>query len=200
MARKVFFSFYHKGDSKRIGIVRNHGMCKDGIEEAGYTDAAEWEKLELEGRAAIARWINGQLEGTSLTTVLIGEHTHTREWVDYEIKQSFDKGNALLGVYIHNLKGLDEKVTAKGLSPFDNFVVDSTGESLAALVKTYDWVDSNGYDNFAAWVEEAVSSWKKPEGSITRKGGGTKAIPSPTLPPVPGPHAPPMPPRRREVG
>ena len=49
---------------------------------------------------AIKRMIDKGLEGTSVTVVLIGKETSDRKWVRYEIKESYKKGNGLLGVYI----------------------------------------------------------------------------------------------------
>ncbi|HUS89250.1 MAG TPA: TIR domain-containing protein [Desulfosporosinus sp.] len=190
--RRVFFSFYHEGDKKRIGVVRNHGMCKPGIEAAGYIDAAEWEELKKQGDDAIEKWIDEQLKGTSITAVLIGEHTAERRWVNEEIFKSYEKGNALIGIYIHNIKGLDEKTTPKGPNPFDNFEFLKSGDSLASIVKTYDWKDDDGYNNFRHWIETAIASWKKPNDDLKKK--------KPPKPPVPGPVTPPRPPRRREVG
>ncbi len=205
MARRVFFSFNYNGDKNRIGIVRNHGMCKDGIEDAGYIDAAEWETLKLKGAKAVQDWIDEQLEGTSLTAVLIGQNTSEREWVQYEIEKSFERGNALMGIYIHNLLGLDQKTVPKGANPFGKFSIKETGESLESMVPTYDWKDNDGYNNFSAWVESAIASWEKPNGTLIKKGGSTGGglpVTPPSLPrtPAPGPKAPPLPPRNREVG
>lgn len=161
MARVVFFSFHHGGDSKRIGVVRNHHITKDDFQEAGYIDGVDWEEIKLKSDESIKKWINQQLVGTTVTIVLIGEKTSERPWVNYEIEQSFKRGNALLGVYIHNIKGLDQIGTAKGNNPFANFVIEQTGVKLSDLVSTYDWVENDGYNNFSSWVENAYSKWSK---------------------------------------
>lgn len=53
----------------------------------------------------IKRCINDQLNGTSVTVVLVGENTQNSDWVDYEIERSIDKGNGVVAV---KLPGVDE--------------------------------------------------------------------------------------------
>ena len=49
MARKTFFSFHYKNDVWRANQVRNSWVTKDDKEAAGFTDAADFEKIEREG-------------------------------------------------------------------------------------------------------------------------------------------------------
>jgi len=85
MARRVFFSFHYERDILRVGQIRNSGITKSGVESAGFIDAASWESVKRQGDEAIKRWISSQLDGTSVTVVLIGAETSQREWVKYEI-------------------------------------------------------------------------------------------------------------------
>lgn len=158
MARRVFFSFHYERDVWRANIVRHSWVTKPDREEAGFIDAAEFEKLKKQGDEAVKRWINKQLEGTSVTVVLIGTETAKREWVIYEIKKSYEKGNGMLGVYINNIKDKDGRIDYKGKNPFDNFYVKKDGSKvyLSELYKTYDWVYDDGYNNLGDWVEKAA--------------------------------------------
>lgn len=72
----------------RAGQVRNSWVTKPDREAAGFWDAASWEEVKKKGKEAIQRWIDKQLEGTSVTVVLIGAETSDREYVQYEINQS----------------------------------------------------------------------------------------------------------------
>jgi hypothetical protein len=119
MARRVFFSFHYERDVWRANVVRNSWVTKGNYIEAGFIDSAEFEKIKKKGDQAIKKWIDEQLEGTSVTVVLIGAETYSRKWVRYEIIKSFDRGNGLLGVYIHNIKDKNGKVDLKGPNPFD---------------------------------------------------------------------------------
>lgn len=103
MARRVFFSFHFENDIWRANQVRNCNVVH-GVDIAGYFDHSEYETAKRGGSAAIQRMIDGHLEGTSVTVVLIGRETALRPWVQYEISKSIERDNALLGIQIHHLK------------------------------------------------------------------------------------------------
>ena len=157
MARRAFFSFHYERDAWRAGQVRNCWVTKDR-EEAGFWDAAAWEEIKEKGNPAIEKWIDDQLKGTSVTVVLIGAQTSTREYVGYEIKQSYAKGNGMLGIYIHGIKASNGATDTKGNNPFDNWQVerDSRTVLLSSLYPTYNWVTDDGRNNIAAWIESAA--------------------------------------------
>lgn len=144
MARRAFFSFHHGRDSWRIGQVRNCWVTKPDRESAGFWDAAEWEEVKLKTPEVIRKWIDKQLEGTSVTVVLIGAETSTRSYVKYEIERSVARGNGLIGIYIHNMKDVNARTDIKGANP------------LPAGYPTYDWVNDNGRDNIGTWIEQAA--------------------------------------------
>ena len=104
MARRVVFSFHCETDIQRASQVRNSWVTKPDREAAGFWDAAAWEEVKKKGEEAIKRWIDKQLEGTSVTVILIGAETSERRYIQYEINQSWNKGNGLIGAYVHNLK------------------------------------------------------------------------------------------------
>ena len=79
MARRVFFSFKYE-DVSRAMVVRNSWVTQ-GREAAGFIDAADFEDLERQGDSAIQAWIDEQLNGTSVTVVLVGEDTCDSRWV-----------------------------------------------------------------------------------------------------------------------
>jgi hypothetical protein len=156
MSRKVFFSFHFKRDAWRAGQIRNCDLLADE-DEYGVVDSVDWEKLEKEGDAAIERWINDQLKYTSVTVVLIGAETSERDWIDYEIRRSWQRGNALLGLRIHKVKDQHGKTDARGANPLDQVhLID--GKPLSSLTRTYDWVDDDGRNNLGSWVEDAFQA------------------------------------------
>jgi len=157
MARRVFFSFHYEGDVWRAGQIRNCWVTQDR-ESAGFWDAAAWEQVKRKGEAAIERWIDEQLKGTSVTVVLIGSQTSERPYVGYEIKQSYSKDNGMLGIYIHNMKDSDGHTAAPGKNPFGNWHIQENGRqvSLSSLFPTYDWVNDNGRANIGTWIEAAA--------------------------------------------
>ena len=86
MARRVFFSFAYE-DVWRANVVRNSWVTQ-GKEAAGFVDAAAFESLKRNGDRAIQNWIDSQINGTSVTVVLVGAETCYSRWVKYEIEKS----------------------------------------------------------------------------------------------------------------
>jgi len=158
MARRVFFSFHYERDVWRASQVRNSWVTKPNREFAGFMDAASWEQVKKQGKEAIKKWIGDQLSGTSVTVVLIGAETSTREWVQYEIKASYERGNGMLGIYIHNIKDANQKTDTPGNSTFGEIGKDLNGNSVYfwQVYPTYDWVLDDGYNNLGDWVEKAA--------------------------------------------
>lgn len=156
MKRKVFFSFHFKRDAWRAGQVRNSNIFASE-DKYGFLDSAEWEKIEREGDAAVERWISDQLKYTSVTVVLIGAETSERDWVDHEIRKSWERGNAIVGVRIHNIKDQDGKTDLAGPNPLDNIhLID--GAPLSSVCVTYDWVADDGRANLGGWIENAFQA------------------------------------------
>ena len=154
MARRVFFSFHYERDVWRAGQVRNSWVTQER-QSAGFWDAASWEEVKKKGKDAIERWIDRQLEGTSVTVVLIGAETSTRPYVRYEITESLNKGNGLLGIYIHNMKDRAGNRDTKGTNPFDNWTF-SDPQGRVVTFPTYDWVRDDGYSKMGDWIETAA--------------------------------------------
>jgi len=141
MARNVFFSFKYK-DVSRAMVVRNSWVTQ-GKQAAGFIDAADFEDLKRQGDTAIKNWIDRQLEGTSVTVVLVGEKTCSSRWVKYEIEKSKEIGNGLLGIDISKIKDLQ----------------GNTSERCGRIPSGYNfymWNNDNGYSNMGDWIEKAA--------------------------------------------
>lgn len=139
--RKVFFSFKYE-DVSRAMVVRNSWVTQ-GKEAAGFIDAADFEEVERQGDQAIKNWIDGQLKGTSVTVVLVGEKTCDSKWVKYEIKKSIEIGNGLLGIDVSKIKDLHENTT----------------ERCGEMPEGYDfylWNKNDGYHKMGDWIEKAA--------------------------------------------
>jgi len=75
MAKRVYFAFHYQDVCDfRANVVRNHNFV-GGVEGAGYYDHSIWEEAKKTSPLALKRLINGELEGTSVTVVLVGSHT-----------------------------------------------------------------------------------------------------------------------------
>ena len=143
MARRVFFSFKYE-DVTRAMVVRNSWVTQ-GKEAAGFVDAADFEKLKKQGETAIKRWIDDQLNGTSVTVILVGSDTCGSRWVKYEIDKSKALGHGLLGIDISKIKGWNKQ----------------TSECCGKLPSGYPfylWNSDNGYQNMGTWIETAAKA------------------------------------------
>jgi len=157
--RRVYFSFDWDVDVWRVYQVRNSWLTKSRYDSVGFIDSADIEKVKRYKDDEIKKWINNQLVGTSVTCVLIGSQTANSRWVNYEIIQSIEKENGLLGVYIHNVRDKDGYISKKGDSPFHkppmNFA-PCKGVLTYPCCSYYDWVNDDGYENLANWIEKAA--------------------------------------------
>lgn len=158
MARRVFFSFHYERDIWRASQVRNCWVTKPDRETAGFWDAAAWEEVKKKGDAAIKRWIDNQLTGTSVTAVLIGAETSNRGYVKYELKKSWERGNGILGIYIHQIKDKDGKSSEKGNNAFGPIFISHRDDKKYFYERfpTYDWINDNGYNIIGSWIELAA--------------------------------------------
>lgn len=158
MARKAFFSFHYGNDVWRANQVRNSWVTKPDTAAAGFIDAADFEEVQKDGDAAIKKWIDDQLSGTSVTIVLIGSDTSSRDYVKYELQKSYSKGNGMIGIYVHQLKDSKGNTSVKGSNQFGEIGKDSSGDSVffSSKYPCYDWVDNDGYKNLGSWVEAAA--------------------------------------------
>lgn len=144
MARRVFFSFEYAHDVSRAMVVRNSWVAQGKI-AAGFVDKAEFEKLKRTGDPNVKRWINHQLQGTSVTIVLVGSHTCSSRWVKYEIEQSEQRGNGLLGIDISKIRDFAGRTSNRcGRIPQG--------------YPFYLWNNDGGYKSMGNWIEKAAKA------------------------------------------
>jgi MTH538 TIR-like domain (DUF1863) len=132
MAKRVFFSFHYQDVLDfRANVVRNHWVTKPDRESAGIFDASIWQSATRMGDASVKNLINGALDGTSVTCILVGSDTHARKWVRYEILKSFRKGNSIVAVHINGIRGRDGSIKPRGANPLIDLGVtfSASGES-----------------------------------------------------------------------
>src|ERR1700693_4442719 len=143
MARRVFFSFKYE-DVSRAMVVRNSWVTQGKV-AAGFIDAADFEDLEKEGDDAIQAWIDDQLDGTTVTVVLVGEDTCSSRWVQHEIEKSKQLGHGLLGIDVSKIKDL----------------AGETSERCGKIPTGYEfylWNNDDGYNKMGDWIEKAAKA------------------------------------------
>lgn len=164
MARNVFYSFHYSNDINRVMVVRNRWVTQGTQTISGVIDGAEFEKIKRKGDNAVYNWIDEQMEGTSVTVVLIGEKTLNRPFVKYEICKSINRGNGIIGVHINKVKDMLTSTTS--LQGNVNSCVGKYKDGSDIIFKyvadgIYDYVVEDGYNNLGKWVEKAAQRHNK---------------------------------------
>ena len=155
--RQVFYSFHYDNDSQRAAQIRNIGAIEGNRAAPGN----DWETIKRGGDAAIEKWIAEQMRYRTCTVVLIGSATADRKWINHEIIKSWRDGMGLVGVYIHNIKDLNQRQSVQGINPFSK--ITHKGKPLSDIIRTYNapysdskMVYSYISQNIANWTNEAV--------------------------------------------
>lgn len=152
MAKRVYFAFHYQDVIDfRANVVRKHNALQ-GVESAGYYDHSIWEESKKTGDVAMKRMINSELDGSSVTVVLIGSATWARRWVRYEIAKSVERGNTMIGIHINGIAGRDGLTKALGPNPFANLGLQISQDGRTG--KLTEWKDGT-------WV------WYQDVGSIS---------------------------------
>ncbi len=143
MARRVYFAFHYQDVIDfRVNVVRQHNKLI-GAQTAGYYDHSIWEESRRTSPLALKRLVNRELQGSSVTVVLIGSETWQRPWVRYEIVKSLEQGNHVVGVHINSIKGKDTQTKKVGTNPFQHMGLEVSSAGTRATPTEFDgrkWV------------------------------------------------------------
>ncbi|MEP5622284.1 MAG: TIR domain-containing protein, partial [Hyphomicrobiales bacterium] len=146
MARRVFFSFEFKNDIVRANQVRNAWQFGDNL--SPMVDKAGWEKVKAGGDTAIKRWIDNAISGCGVTCVLIGQQTHARPWVRYEIAKSFLDRKGVFGVCLRGMQNFEQKsFLLSGPNPFEATRRAYSDKYAIPNYPIYSWRQNNGRAN-----------------------------------------------------
>lgn len=156
MARKVFFCFNYEKDIPKVESVRNSWFGGSSDEFSGFIDYDSWEELKKGRTNKIQNWIDSQLEGSTVTVVLMGPEAAKLEWVRYAVVESHYRGNGMFGIYIDNRKDLPENINEEEMNPFELLTLG--GDLLSKHYKTYDWIGDDGNKNFQEWIEKTAEA------------------------------------------
>lgn len=98
----IFISHYSEDDdelhrlkqrlTKKGCIVRNSSVEKGDYRKDPVKDTT------------IAKELRGNIKWAGTFILLIGEHTHERPWVNYEIRSAYMQGKNIIGVYMYGCK------------------------------------------------------------------------------------------------
>lgn len=98
----IFISHYGEHEQQLDSLkqrLRDHGcdVRNSSVEKKKYRPY----KVK---NATIARYLRLCIRWAKTFIVMIGEHTHERRWVNYEIRQAARQGKTIVGVYMKGCK------------------------------------------------------------------------------------------------
>lgn len=100
---KVFLSYHHEADQDYAeALVDYYGKQRMIIDKSMYDDFSH-----LKNETILKKIRDKHLKDSTVTVVLVGEHTWGRKWVDWEIHSSLRSygertRNGLVGIYLPN--------------------------------------------------------------------------------------------------
>jgi hypothetical protein len=101
--RNIFISHYGKDDEHVQSL-------KDRLNNQGYNvrnfsvDSTNHKDGRKPSDAVVERLLKMRISWSSTFICLIGPRTHTREWVNDEIKWAHEQGKKIIGIYTHGNK------------------------------------------------------------------------------------------------
>ena len=101
--RHVFISHHHADDAgvdKLTDLLRRQGYdIRNSSIRAKPANQRRLERGEIK-EATIRRLLRMKISWASTVVVLIGNETHARPWVNWEIEQANKQGKRIVGVYV----------------------------------------------------------------------------------------------------
>jgi len=102
-SHNVFISHYGKDDNHVQSLkarLKNQGynIRNFSVDSTNHKDGRKPSKPVVE------RLLRMRINWSSTFICLVGPKTHTRQWVDHEIKEAVKQGKKIIGVYTHGSK------------------------------------------------------------------------------------------------
>ncbi|UII77182.1 TIR domain-containing protein [Flagellimonas sp. HMM57] len=96
----VFISHHGKDDDKVQGLKKR--LIDKGYSIRNYSvDSTKHKDGRRPSDAVIQRYLRRQITWAGTFICLIGKETHTRKWVNYEIRKAHLQGKKIVGIYTH---------------------------------------------------------------------------------------------------
>lgn len=157
--KNVFISHHHKDDANVDKLTRL--LQKNGLSIRNSSiraKPANQNRLDngLVKDATIKRLLKMKMSWAGSVVILVGEETHSRAWVNWEINEAHRQGKNIVGVYEHGLK---DKV------------------SLPPALEKYCTSQIVGWDSSAIIAAiEGEPAFQNPDGTTSYRRDGAHAI------------------------
>lgn len=144
-SKNVFISHYHKDDEYVQRLKRRFAEKGYQLKNSSIDSTKHKSRTKKPSDAVVKRLLRMRINWAGVFICLIGDRTHTREWVDYEIKQAREKGKKIIGVYTHGSKGADlpDELNISGSLLFGWNSVDKIIDAVENNTN-YDWENPDG--------------------------------------------------------
>ena len=141
--RRVYFSFDYERDLERVNKIREIPGVVVGC-SAGFHNSEVWETANRRGDPAVRGLVKDALNNTTVTVVCLGHMTAYRKYLTYELEQSLERGNGILGIKISHVTNKSGETDEEGYVP--------------PLIKIagYNIHKYSNQRSLAQWIEEAA--------------------------------------------
>jgi hypothetical protein len=146
--KHVFISHHHGDDTHVDKLTRLVGRGDYLLRNSSVRMKPANQRRAEQGRIkddTIKRLLRMKMRWASTVVVLIGERTHKRPWVNWEIEQAARLGKHIVGVY---LRGGKEANIPQALNDYGSAIVNWNAESVISA------------------IEGTVSRFEKPDGAL----------------------------------
>lgn len=133
--RHVFISHHHADDAevdKLTDLLSRHGNdIRNSSIRAKPANQARLDRGEIRDET-IRRLLRMKISWASTVVVLVGENTHARPWVEWEIQEAHRQGKRTVGVFIRG--GTDANKPA-ALEQYASSIVGWNSESIVDAIE-----------------------------------------------------------------
>ncbi|WP_316738305.1 TIR domain-containing protein [Pedobacter aquatilis] len=144
--KNIFISHHHKDDKSVSDFIsllsgKDYNIRNSSI-RVKPENQARLDNKQIP-RATLERLLSMKMRWAGTVVVLIGDQTHSRKWVNWEIKQAAEQGKRILGVF---MKGGKDADIPENLEKFgDGLVGWNSGKIIAGLEgEDVGWCTSGG--------------------------------------------------------
>lgn len=98
----IFISHYGEDEPQLDRLKERLRSCGCDIRN-GSVEKKDYRPYKVTD-ATIARYLRMLIKWSGTVVVMIGEHTHERPWVNYEIREAYRQGKKIVGIYEYGCK------------------------------------------------------------------------------------------------
>lgn len=132
--RHLFISHHHQDDEHVTSLTNLLSKKGYDVRNSSVRMKPENQRRMDEKKvsnAVIERILRMKISWAGTVVVLIGKDTHTRPWVDWEIRKANEQGKRIVGVY---LRGGTEADVPPSLESYASAIVGWNGENILRAI------------------------------------------------------------------